>query len=427
MTENKEIELRSEEMQEVLEKMPNWAIRYGSFVVLMILLMIFFISWLVKYPDVITTQVSVTTNTPPEKIAARISGKIEAILVENNVNVSKGQPIAVLESSAKYSDVFLLRTILDTIKIGRSRFPFEKMKSAQLGDIEASYAMFQKEYLTEQLNNQLHPFQIQSEAQSGELMQLKERLNLLEMQKSISLNEMELQREDLKRYESLYSKGIISSQELDKHKLEYLQANRAQKSLLSTISQTKSSLNELHKNSKTTEIEAEKETVNLERNLIQSFYHLKNEVKSWELNYVFTSSFNGRVSFLEFWSPNQSVTAGDNVFTVVPVKENQYIGKLKAAAQNSGKIRTGQKVHIRLLNYPDREFGIIEGTVKNISMVPDKDGNLLIDVSLPKGLLTSYKKRISFQQEMIGKADIVTEDLRLIERLLYQFRDLFKN
>jgi len=50
----------------------------------------------------------------------------------------------------------------------------------------------------------------------------------------------------------------------------------------------------------------------------------------------------------------------------------------------------------------------------------------LIDVSLPNGLKTSYKKQIVFQQEMTGSADIVTEDLRLLERLLYQFRDVFK-
>ncbi|MDY0090155.1 MAG: hypothetical protein RBR78_07280 [Flavobacteriaceae bacterium] len=51
---------------------------------------------------------------------------------------------------------------------------------------------------------------------------------------------------------------------------------------------------------------------------------------------------------------------------------------------------------------------------------------MLIDVILPNGLETSYKKEILFQQEMSGTADIITEDLRLIERLLYQFRDMFR-
>ncbi|MEM0542469.1 HlyD family secretion protein [Flavobacterium sp. j3] len=135
---------------------------------------------------------------------------------------------------------------------------------------------------------------------------------------------------------------------------------------------------------------------------------------------------DGKVSFLQLWAENQTVNAGDNVFAIIPTNQSGYIGKVKAPAQNSGKIKVGQTVNIRLANYPDREFGIIKGVIQAISLTPDKEGNLLINVSLPNSLETSYKKQIVFQQEMSGTADIVTEDLRLIERLLYQFRDIFK-
>jgi len=86
----------------------------------------------------------------------------------------------------------------------------------------------------------------------------------------------------------------------------------------------------------------------------------------------------------------------------------------------------GQQVNIRLANYPDREFGVLKGEVKNISLVPDKDGNIMMDVALPQNLRTNYKKEIPFQQEMKGSAEIITEDLRLLERILYQFRTVFK-
>jgi len=51
----------------------------------------------------------------------------------------------------------------------------------------------------------------------------------------------------------------------------------------------------------------------------------------------------------------------------------------------------------------------------------------LIDVKLPKKIITSYNKEIEFKQEMIGSAKIVTEDLRLIERFFYQFKGVFNN
>lgn len=426
MPENAAIELRSEEVQEILTRVPHWMIRSGSVVILFILLSLFFVSWLIKYPDVISTKVVITTNIPPEKLIAKISGKIEAILVKDRVNILKDTPLAVIENSANFNDIFLLKNIVDTIDIDKSAFPFEKLRSAQLGEVESAFATFQKEYIADELNKKLQPFKVESTAQSYEADQLIERLSLLESQKSINKNELELLKNDLDRYDKLYTKGIIATQEFEKQKLQYLQAQKNYQILLSSVSQLKSSLNDLNRSSKTTQINESKENVNLERNVIQAFYQLKKNIKEWELNYVLRSSIDGKLTFLQIWTENQTVNAGDNVFAIIPTKENGYVGKVKAPTQNSGKIKVGQTVNIRLENYPNREFGVIKGKVKAISLTPDKEGDLLMDISLPKKMETSHKKQIIFQQEMSGTADIITEDLRLIERLLYQFRDIFK-
>lgn len=425
MPEIKDINLRSEEVQEILTRVPHWMIRWGNIVVLSIVLLMLGVSWMIKYPDMISTQISITTEVPPQKLIAKTSGRIEAILVKDKTQVTKETPIAVIENSASYKDVFLLKSIIDTINIDKNTFPFEITKALQLGDIESSFALFQKEYIVDELNNKLQPYKVEGAAQSYEAIQLRERLSLLESQKSINQSELELQKNDLDRYETLYKKGIIATQELEKQRLQNLQSQKNYKSLLSTISQLKSSLNDLNRNSKTTTINENRENVNLDRNVTQAFYQLKKAIKDWELNYVFRSSINGTVTFLQLWSENQNIESGSTIFAIIPSNETNYIGKVKAVAQNSGKIKVGQDVNIRLANYPDREFGIIKGNVKSISLTPDKDGNLLVDISLPNGLKTSYDKKIKFQQEMSGNADIITEDLRLLERLLYQFKDVF--
>lgn len=424
---NTSFELRSEEVQEILTRVPHWLIRWGSVIILGILVMLLFVSWLIKYPDVVSSQIVITTNIPPQKLVAKTTGKIEVIFVKNKSAVAKNTALAVIENTADYNDVFLLKSIVDTIDINKSNFPFEKFKEVQLGDVESSFAVFHREYTADQLNSSLKPYRVEGNAQSYEAVQLKERLALLESQKSINSDELELQKNDLDRYEGLYKKGIIAAQELEKQRLNYLQAQKNYKNMLSSISQLKSSLNELNRSSKTTIINESKEQVNLERNFIQAFYQLKKEIKNWDLNYVLRSSIDGKVSFLQLWAENQTVTSGEDVFAIIPGVETGFIGKLKAPAQNSGKIQVGQKVNIRLANYPDREFGILEGKVKSISLTPDKDGNLLIDVSLLNGLNTSYKRKISFQQEMMGSADIITQDMRLIQRFFYQFRNLFSN
>ena len=421
-----DLKIYSEEVRDVLSAPPKAIFKWGNTILLVFILLLLFLSWFIKYPDIIRAEVLITTQIPPEKLVAKTSGKIQAILIDDKTIVNESTPLAVIENAANYKDVFLLKAITDTISLSHSKFPFEKLQAAQFGEIENSFAMFQKEYIASELNKQLQPYKVESSAQNFEAIQLRERLQLLEGQKEINKSELKLLKTDVERYEKLFKKGIISAQEIEKQRLIYLQAEKNYKSLLSSISQLKSSINELNRSSKTTVINESTTSINLERSVMQSFYQLKKAIKDWELNYVFRSSVKGTVSFLQIWSENQTINAGENMFSIIPSTEKGYIGKVKAVAQNSGKLQIGQKVNIRLANYPDREFGVIEGKLKTISLTPDKEGNLLLNIELPNGLQTSYKKQINFQQEMTGTADIITEDLRLLERLLYQFRDVFR-
>ena len=421
-----DLKIYSEEVRDVLSAPPKAIFKWGNTILLVFILLLLFLSWFIKYPDIIRAEVLITTQIPPEKLVAKTSGKIQAILIDDKTIVNESTPLAVIENAANYKDVFLLKAITDTISLSHSKFPFEKLQAAQFGEIENSFAMFQKEYIASELNKQLQPYKVESSAQNFEAIQLRERLQLLEGQKEINKSELKLLKTDVERYEKLFKKGIISAQEIEKQRLIYLQDEKNYKSLLSSISQLKSSINELNRSSKTTIINESTTSINLERSVMQSFYQLKKAIKDWELNYVFRSSVKGTVSFLQIWSENQTINTGENMFAIIPSTEKGYIGKVKAVAQNSGKLQIGQKVNIRLANYPDREFGVIEGKLKTISLTPDKEGNLLLNIELPNGLQTSYKKQINFQQEMTGTADIVTEDLRLLERLLYQFRDIFR-
>ncbi len=435
-----DIQLRSEEVQEILTRVPHWMVRWGTVLIFVLILMLFFVSWFIQYPDIVSAPIVITTNIPPQKLIAKTTGKIDTIFVADKTIASKNMPLAIIENTANYKDIFKLNLALNPsktiddpylryklgIKDSANYFDFKQFENAQFGEIETAFANFKTAYITDSLNTKLQPFKVQGVAQSSEMIQIKERINLLELQKSISQSELALQKLDLERYKSLYAKGIIAAQELERHKLTYLQVDKSYKSLLSNISSLKSSLIDAEKNSQTNRISESKEETNLQNSKKGALLQLKKAIKDWELNFVLRSAIDGKVSFLQLWATNQTVNSGDNVFTVIPTYSKGFIGKLKAPALNSGKVKIGQKVNIRLSNFPDREFGMLVGKIKNISLTPDKDGNLLIDVELPSKLITTYKKTIPFQQEMQGTAGIVTEDLRLIERLLYQFRDVFK-
>lgn len=138
------------------------------------------------------------------------------------------------------------------------------------------------------------------------------------------------------------------------------------------------------------------------------------------------SKKDGTVSLASYWSTNQNVKAGDQVMTVIPDILNKPIGKITLPVQGAGKVKVGQKVNIKLANYPYAEYGILQGRITTVSSVPNQN-NYYVEIELPERLKTTYKKELPPQQELSGTADIITEDMRLIERLLNPIKSLIKN
>ena len=80
-----------------------------------------------------------------------------------------------------------------------------------------------------------------------------------------------------------------------------------------------------------------------------------------------------------------------------------------------------------LNNYPDNEYGMVIGYVNRISLIPTKDGKYVVEIKFPKGLTTTYGKKLPLSLEMTANAEIITDDLRLIEQFLQPLKKIFKN
>lgn len=49
----------------------------------------------------------------------------------------------------------------------------------------------------------------------------------------------------------------------------------------------------------------------------------------------------------------------------------------------------------------------------------------VVDIALPDGLTTNYGRTLPLTREMKGSAEIITDDLRLLERLIMPLRKIF--
>jgi len=424
----KNIELRSEEVSEILSRPPNWLIRRGNIIFFIMILLLLCLAWVVQYPDIIVSDAIVTTQIPPQKEYANVNGKFDSIYVEDSQTVTPNTILAVIENSSNAENVFYLKSIIDTIKLKNNAidFPMDSLPILFLGSIEDKFADFENSYFQYKLNERLKPFSNDAIANKITLSELRGRLRSLQGQYDLNKAELDFKKNTLERNEVLFEKGVISKQEYENAQMEMLIAQRDFENLSVSISQIREAISGAKRTSKGTEINKTRENTRLLKAALQSFNALKNAIEEWEDRFVLKSEINGKVTFLSFWDENQTVKNGDLVFVIIPNENSNYIAKLKAPSQNSGKIKIGQNVNIKLQNFPDSEFGILKGNVSNISLSPDINGFYLIDVKMPKSLITSYGKQINFQQEMRGTAEIITEDLRLLERFFYQFMDLLR-
>ncbi len=419
------IELRSESVQEILSQPPNWMIRWGNTVIFIIMLLILLMSYVIKYPDFITSPIVVTSQNPPEKLEARANSKIEKILVKDHQKVGFGQVMMVLQSTANYQDVLELKKIIDSLPNNRMMsFPLQATSNLKLGEIQSDYNSFAKAFQDEKLFTRLQPYAPENLAADQSLSEYKGRIFNLLQQRNIELAKYDLTRKNFQRSQELFNQGVIASMELENEKIKFLQAEQNLKNINISLSQMQESVSNLNKTKSGTSINTEKDKINYSSQTLQLYEQLRRSLRQWEQNYLIISSTDGIVSFQQFWGENQFVKPGDVVMSVLPENKKNIVGRMQIPSTNSGKVQAGQKVLIKLDNYRFQEYGIVLGKVQNISLTPDEKGNYYVDVILPKGLKTSYNKTLAFDKELKGNAEIVTQDLRLIERFFYQIRKL---
>lgn len=111
-----EIELRCEELQDIIGRIPTCFERYGIFVIFMIVAILSLGSYFFRYPETLDATMTITNMTPPANVVAKTSGNLERVIVLRNHPAKKGQVLAVIKSTARYEDVVFVKTLLERWK-----------------------------------------------------------------------------------------------------------------------------------------------------------------------------------------------------------------------------------------------------------------------------------------------------------------------
>lgn len=423
------IEIRSEEVQEIMGYIPHWIIRQGITLFFAVTLIFMVGSYFFKYPDVIQSSIVVTTETPPAAIVSRTTGKIQELFVQNNQKVNAGAPIAIIENTANYRHVFELEEKLTALKSLPFHFDVaDSLKIGQaysLGDLMPGYTVFLKSYQDYRHFIQLDYYNKKIESTRLQINRYQALYTQTERQIVLMEQEFGLSKQQYERAIQLYKDEIISINEIDNAKSIFIQKEYALEGAKSNLSNQKIQLAQLEQTLMDLNQTYTEQKKQLEAALTGAYENLTGQVAQWEQNYLLKTPISGMVVFTKYWAINQNVRMGDTVVTVIPDNAGKMVGKVVLPIQGSGKVKEGQKVNIKFLNYPHTDYGIVQGIIKAKSLVTT-DNNYILEVALPDGLKTSYDKELPFNQEMQGIAEIITEDIRLLERIFKPIKSILK-
>jgi HlyD family secretion protein len=244
-------------------------------------------------------------------------------------------------------------------------------------------------------------------------------------QTDIMEREFSQSKDQFERAGKLYKDGIISKNDYETTKSTYWQKEYNLEGARSSLASQKIQLAQLEQSILDLQLQYKEQKKQLELALNQSYDNLTGQIDQWEQSYLLKTPIDGTVSFTKYWSINQNVTSGDVVVTVVPENKGNLVGKVVLPIQGSGKVKLGQKVNIKFVNYPHVDFGMVLGVIKSKSLIAS-DNYYTLEVSLPDGLKTSYGDILPFNQQMQGSAEIITEDIRLLERVFKPIKSILK-
>ncbi|MEY4905379.1 MAG: hypothetical protein RLZZ292_3194 [Bacteroidota bacterium] len=429
MEEHESIQLRSEEVQEILGTPPIWLVRWGSTVLFGTILMLFLVSWLVKYPDIIPAKIAIFTTKPPMQVVARSDGNLQKLLVTENQTVKMNDVVGVMQNSANSEHVMKIEKAIQALQQQENLLGFTPDKTLVMGELQSDYSTFLQAFEDYRFTIKTDFGTQNIEQLLAQIKNIQRDIEVTKGKRGTAIEKKKIAENELVKQKKLYSDGLNTGQDIENARSVILEIEERSKELESVLIQKDIEIGSIRNRilqiqqgtseGNNTKLVKLKETIN----------NLRSAIDRWKQTFLLLAPLDGRVSFYsKIENEGQFIKAGEVVMAILPEQtttKNKIVGRMEMPIIGSGKVKLGQKVVIKLAGYPYQEFGTLNGKVQQKSQLPVNNA-YIIEVALPDTLVTSYKKTIAFEQQLQGEAEIITEDRRFIERIFDKILSLFR-
>lgn len=407
-------DIHSEDLQEIISKPPSWLLKRGISFVLLTVLIIFGLSALIRYPEILTNSMRITTDNAPKVVTNKIEGKLVKIVVNEGEEVEIGQILGYMESTADHDQVLKLLELLTSIRI-EGNIDSEKLReltsptNIQLGELQAAYQNFYEAFLSYVSVKEGGISLKRRNILEQEMDNIRQQRRRAEEAHQLQTTAVELAKQEFDKYKILAARNVISPMELQK-----------QEALLLTKLQGLPQSESIILNNQAASLARSKELAELDNQIeevkmkfIQSMNSLISETEIWKQQYILTSSSRGRVIYGSVLQEGQHLTQTTEVFYVYS-QNSSYFGEMYLPQRDFGKIQIDQEVLIKLRSYPYEEYGFLRGKIKSISAIPVRDSVFLSKVQIIRAPQDSI---IELRPGALADADVITDDQTVLYRI----------
>lgn len=418
---DEESEQYQSEMQEIISAPPPWLIQWGMMIFFGILLMLLGLSAMIRYPDIVKTQLKINSANSPKPVVTKISGKLIRLMARDNQYVQNSVPLAYLESTGNHEKI--LET-LNQLKLIQARILNDRTSSSQaidflntpgtfeLGELQGSYQNFYQSFLKYK-SSISEGFYLKKRIYLQKDLEdiLKQRRYLLS-QKVLQEKEYQLAKQEYEMHKDLFEQKVEAKMELKREEAKFLSSQHP-------LEQIQSSLltSQITYSAKEKEImELDNQINEAKSSFMQALNSQISEMEIWKSKYVLSASQAGRVAFTTIIQENQFINANQELFFINP-GNTDFFGIMSIPQFSMGKIKTGQEVLIKLKSFPYEEYGILRGKIASITEVPYQDSIFISRVNF-QVKSANFKKPVFLKNGMTADAEIITEKASLLTRLM---------
>lgn len=401
--------------------------------IIAILTLFIVISIFLKVPNVIDGEGVLMNNEVIDYVSPK-EGIVEFIQ-HDNTKVSKGQVLWLFEPLPQLQQTDILLTNLQNVEtmdlknLSKLLHDLTFIKISKLGAVSSPYVDFLahlKTYVNFHLDNTSSR---ELNTASNEINSLKRTMRFDMDMVNTTRDRLRLAKKAVDEDSILFIQRLITVEQWQNSKHNYLQSRNNYTNTLKVVDIQKKMCSNFIEQREKVQISMGIDESRLFDMTVEKYVQLVNFILEWQRVNVIKAPFNGTIKYYRFWNEKDFVQKNEKLF-VFTSKEKVKEIEVKINIQGAGKIKIGQKCLIELKEYPAKEYGLLQGSVKGIISLKhqeqDKNYSTYIKILITDDGLTNYGHLINTSYSMPVHAQIILDNERFFNKIFKTIEKNFK-